>query len=159
MIVLPLLRSPFPALAGGAPDMNRVLELTNVERQNAGLAPLTLSPQLNDAAQHYSEVLASDGCFGHTCGPVPDMTQRDALAGYSGWSAIGENIAAGYASPEAVVAGWMASPGHRENILSPDYREIGIGVSAGGEYGVYWTQEFGGRGGGAPVADLEGDDE
>ena len=66
--------------------------------------------------------------------------------GYAGWSAVGENIAAGYATPEDVVAGWMASPGHRANILSPNFSEIGIGVSAGGgQFGTYWTQEFGAR--------------
>jgi uncharacterized protein YkwD len=150
LVVLPLLRSPFPALAGGAPDnaavaTARVLELTNAERQRAGLAPLVLSPQLSQAAQRYSEVLSTDGCFGHTCGPVPEMVQRVSQAGYDGWTNVGENIAAGYPSPEAVVAGWMASPGHRENILSPAYHEIGLGLAGGGQLGAYWTQEFGSR--------------
>ena len=50
-------------------------------------------------------------------------------------------------SPEAVVAGWMASPGHRENLLSSQYREIGIGMAVGGgRYGTFWTQDFGARG-------------
>ena len=124
----------------------RVLDLTNAERQKAGLPPLTFNPQLGNAAQSYSQVLASTGCFEHTCGPVPDFADRDAQAGYTGWSAIGENIAAGYPTPEAVVSGWMQSPGHRANILSPKYTEIGIGlVSGGGNFGTYWTQEFGAR--------------
>ena len=158
IVGLPLLRSPFLAVAASAPDnadpqTARVLDLTNAERSRAGVPPLTLSPQLNHVAQSYSEVLAADGCFAHTCGPVPDMAQRDAQAGYDGWTAIGENIAAGYSSPEAVVAGWMASPGHRANILNPDYREIGIGLAAGGTYGAYWTQEFGARWGNPSVAE------
>lgn len=124
----------------------RVLELTNAERVNAGLAPLTLNPQLEDAAQMYSEVLASTGCFEHTCGPVPDFADRDAAAGYTDWTSLGENLAAGYPSPEAVVAGWMASQGHRDNILSPHFTETGIGVARGGaKYRTYWAQEFGGR--------------
>src|SRR5919109_1185606 len=77
-----------------------------------------------------------------TAGPAHD---RDAVAGYTGWSAIGENIAAGYPTPEAVVAGWMSSPGHRANILSPNFTEIGIGLAQGGKYGSYWTQDFGTR--------------
>jgi uncharacterized protein YkwD len=125
----------------------RVLELTNAERESAGLVPLTLNSKLADSAQGYSEVLASSGCFEHTCGPVPNFADRDGQAGYTDWTDIGENIAGGYATPEAVVAGWMASPGHRENILSPQFTEIGIGVaSGGGPYGTYWTQEFGTRG-------------
>lgn len=147
---LPLLRSPFPAFADGAPAnaptlTNRVLELTNSERARAGLSALSVSPQLSQAAQQYSNVLSTDACFAHTCGPVPDLTQRDAQVGYDGWTAVGENIAAGYPTPEAVVAGWMNSQGHRENILSRGYSEIGLGLAAGGKYGSYWTQEFGNR--------------
>ena len=123
----------------------RVLELTNAERQNAGLAPLALNPQLSDAALKYSEVLASGSCFEHSCGAVPDFADRLGQVGYTGWAAIAENIAAGYPTPDAVVAGWMASEGHRANILSPNYREIGIGMVTGGSFGTYWTQEFGSR--------------
>src|SRR5438105_9438899 len=124
----------------------RVLDLTNAERQKAGLPPLTLSSELGDAAQTYSQVLASGSCFEHTCGPVPSFVDRDAQAGYTGWTTIGENIAAGYPTAEAVVAGWMASPMHRTNILSPDFREIGIGMTSGdGQFGPYWAQDFGSR--------------
>jgi uncharacterized protein YkwD len=126
----------------------RVLELSNEERVKVGLAPLTLNPQLNDAAQSYSQVLANGSCFEHTCGPVPDFVDRAGQAGYTDFSALGENIAAGYPSPEAVVAGWMASPGHRANILSPAFSETGIGLVSNGSktyQGMYWTQEFGSR--------------
>jgi uncharacterized protein YkwD len=129
----------------------RVLDLTNAERQKAGLPPLVLNTQLSQAAQQYSQVLSRDSCFAHTCGPVPDMVQRVLQAGYGNWSAVGENIAAGYTSPEALVAGWMNSPGHRANILSPKYREIGIGLVNGGKYGAYWTQDFGSRWGADPA--------
>jgi uncharacterized protein YkwD len=125
--------------------VSRVLDLTNVERQKAGLGPLALSTQLNDAAQGYSQVLASGGCFEHTCGSVLRFEDRVGQAGYNGWNALGENIAAGYPTPEAVVAGWMSSPGHRANVLSPNFTEMGIGLVNGGKYGVYWTQEFGRR--------------
>src|SRR5919199_1198332 len=124
----------------------RILDLTNAERQKAGLAPLVANPQLAAAAQTYSQVLASTGCFEHTCGPLPNFADRDAQAGYTGWTAIGENIAAGYPSPESVVAGWMASPGHRANILSPNFTEMGVGVVTGADkLGTYWAEEFGTR--------------
>ena len=144
---------PIPTLAARLDDEQtttavlRVLELTNTEREQAGLGPLALSPELSGAAQDYSQVLASGDCFAHTCGPLPKFRDRVTQAGYLGWTAIGENIAAGYLTPEAVVAGWMASSGHRANILSPRYSEIGIGVvSSGGRFGMYWTQDFGSRG-------------
>src|SRR5262245_831653 len=120
-----LLVSAAPGLASAQVDRDagivRVLELTNVERKKVGAAPLALSPELNGAAQSYSDVLASTGCFAHTCGPVPDVADRIDQSGYAGWVAIAENIAVGYPTPEAVVAGWMGSEGHRENMLSPLY--------------------------------------
>jgi uncharacterized protein YkwD len=138
------------APAAAAPnDINfaaRVLDLTNVERQKAGLPPLIMNPQLTDAAQTYSQVLASSGCFEHTCGAVPNFADRATQAGYAGWNALGENIGAGYPSADAVVAGWMGSDGHRANILSPNFTEMGIGfVAGGGAFGTYWAQEFGTR--------------
>jgi uncharacterized protein YkwD len=139
----------------------RVLELTNRERQNIGLGPLVLSPELCDAAQAYSHVLATTGCFDHTCGPVPNFAERAGQSGYTGWTALAENIAAGYPTAEAVVSGWMNSPGHRANILSPKYTEIGVGmVDGGGKFGTYWAEEFGARPVSSPPVDdtFVGDD-
>jgi hypothetical protein len=56
-----------------------------------------------------------------------------------GW---GENIAAGYATPEQVVSGWMASPGHRANILHASMTHMGLGMATGGSYRYYWCQTF-----------------
>src|SRR4051794_4838920 len=124
----------------------RVLQLTNAERQKRGLAPLVINDSLSSAAQSYTEVLASGDCFAHTCGPEPDFSVRVQVSGYVGWSALAENIAAGYPSPEALVAGWMDSPGHRQNILTPEFTELGVGMASGaGRFGTYWTEEFGAR--------------
>jgi uncharacterized protein YkwD len=123
----------------------RVLELTNLEREKAGVGPLVLSAELTAAAQTYSQVMASGDCFAHTCGTTPNFTDRLVQAGYGDLTAAAENIGAGYRSPEAVVDGWMNSAGHRANLLSANYTEIGIGVASGGGYGIFWTQDFGAR--------------
>ena len=137
---------PAAAAEPGAPEVvARVVELTNLQRQQAGLAPLAVNPNLAQAAQGYADVLASGDCFAHTCGPVPNFAQRLEDAGYAEWRTLGENIAAGQPSAEDVVAAWMASPGHRANILNPAYTEIGVGATVGGPYGLNWTQEFGAR--------------
>ena len=154
LLLLPVhvaLAAPEQAPSSAAsPDVMRVLDLTNAERTKVGAAPLTLSAELTVAAQSYSEVLASGDCFAHTCGPMPDFAARDAAAGYLGWTAIGENLAGGFTTPEAVVAGWMASPGHRANVLSASFSEIGVGVASGSSrFGMCWTQEFGSRDDGA----------
>jgi len=141
-------RAPLIASADTQHDATvaRVLELTNLERQKVGAEPLVLSAELSFAAQSYSVVLATSGCFEHTCGPVPEMSDRIVQSGYLGWTALAENIAFGYPTPEAVVAGWMGSPGHRENLLSVSYHEIGIGVASDGtRNGTFWTQDFGTR--------------
>ena len=62
----------------------------------------------------------------------------------NGTYTVGENIAAGSATPETVVKQWMNSPGHRANILNSDYEELGVGYAykSGSEYGHYWVQMF-----------------
>ena len=129
----------------------RVVQLTNAERARVGLAPLTVNAHLTTAAQSYAGVLAQDACFAHTCGRQPDLGKRLQAAGYTftgyrSWT-YGENIAAGYSTPEAVVAGWMASPGHRANILNARFKEIGVGLvyRPGSRYRYYWVQDFGAR--------------
>ena len=139
-----------PLVSGGAAEAatdpaSRVVELTNVERQKAGLAPLAAQANLTQAATGHAGVLASGSCFAHTCGPVPDFAERAKQAGYTNWSALAENIAAGQRTPEAVVQAWMESPGHRANILNPQYTEIGVGLATGGRMGNYWAQSFGAR--------------
>jgi uncharacterized protein YkwD len=148
---------PGPRLAsaqGSATDAvpARVVELTNAERQRAGLGPLSINPQLSLAAQRYAEAMAAGSCFAHTCGPEPELAKRVEGAGYTPWGALAENIAAGQRSPEQVVGAWMVSPGHRANILRAEVSEIGVGRAQGGAYGVYWVQVFGAPGAGGAAA-------
>ena len=147
-----------PGRAGAADDpLEQVVELTNAERHREGLGPLVRHPSIARAAQAYADVLAGGDCFAHTCGPVADFTRRASDAGYTGWTGLAENIAGGNLTPEAVVAAWMTSPGHRANILNPAFTEVGVGRATGGRYGVYWTQVFGARPAPAlpPAVDLE----
>jgi uncharacterized protein YkwD len=104
--------------------IDRVVQLTNAERAKKSLAPLLPNPNLMKAAQDNAVVLAPGPCFEHTCPPVPSPVDRASNAGYANFMRLGENIAAGYDSPAAVVRGWMESPEHRSNILKPEYREI-----------------------------------
>ena len=57
--------------------------------------------------------------------------------------AVGENLAAGPATAAEVVKEWMESASHREIILDPSWKEIGVAVRSGGKHGIYWVQEFG----------------
>lgn len=134
--------------ANHADFVARVVALTNAERSKVGLSALTTNAALTRAAQGYAATLADNpGCFGHTCGS--SLTQRLGRAGYTSPRAWGENIAWGYTTPEAVVAAWMGSSGHRANILSRNFKEIGVGLTsstvASTKGRLYWVQNFGAR--------------
>lgn len=125
------------ATASGA--VAQVVQLVNAERAKAGCQAVTVNADLTKAAQAHSEDMASHGTMSHDGSDGSSPADRITGAGYS-WSAYGENVAYGYASPEEVMAGWMASPGHRENILNCSFKEIGVGLA---QPNAYWTQDFG----------------
>lgn len=139
----PALPLPDPTARARRIFAEEVVQLTNAARTKEGLGPLQPNEYLMQSAQAYAQVLAPGTCFAHDCPPVPSQRERIAQAGYGGWKRIGENIAAGDRTAEAVVAGWLESPGHRGNILKPEFTEIGVGVASGdGKYGIYWVQVF-----------------
>ncbi|MGW1208503.1 CAP domain-containing protein [Streptomyces sp. NPDC002499] len=119
-----------------------VVDLTNRERARAGLPPLGTDPLLTRAAQAHSADMVARAFYSHTDPEGGQPWDRAARAG-SRRRTIGENIACGQRSAAEVVEGWMNSPGHRANILKPDFTHIGIGFAGGGPSGTYWTQLFG----------------
>lgn len=125
--------------------IQRVVDLTNQQRAEAGLPALILDPALCNAAQAHSDDMASHDFFGHTGSDGSTLVQRLTAAAYGPIYFCGENIAAGQPSPEEVIDAWMRSPSHRENILSPNYHQIGVGYaySQDSTYGHYWTQDLG----------------
>jgi uncharacterized protein YkwD len=130
--------------AGMSPEESAVFDLVNSERAKAGCASLSANPILNQVARAHSEDMAVNGYFSHTSpdGRSPFDRMRD--AGYAG-RMMGENIAAGQPTAQAVMDAWMNSAGHRANILNCGFQDIGIGFSRGGSFGFYWTQDFGTR--------------
>lgn len=138
--------SPEPSEPTAAPDVTeqyiqKVLELVNVERKSEGLSELQLDSTLCQAAEVRAKEISV--LFKHT---RPDGTQCfSILEEYDyRYMAVGENIAAGQATPEEVVDSWMHSEGHRANILSSSFSRIGIGYYALSNdiYGHYWVQMF-----------------
>ncbi|MCD9193496.1 CAP domain-containing protein [Streptomyces albireticuli] len=122
-----------------------VLALTNAERRAAGLRPLAADARLGTAAQAHSADMAGRGFYSHTTPEGGEPWDRAAAAG-AAHRGIGENIACGQRTPAEVVRGWMDSPGHRANILKPDFTHLGVGYATGGSAGTYWTQLFGAAG-------------
>lgn len=130
-----------------------VLCLINKERHDRGLQALDRNKKLQKAAQRHNDRMDGTGCFSHQCPgePALDVRLDDYLSGGLSQWGIGENVAWGTgasATPESIVQAWMDSAGHRANILSRDWREIGVGFSEGSPSsdnaaaGIY-TTDFG----------------
>lgn len=148
-----LLSSTGPAAAqSGIRDENQVrdamLAEINALRRKAGAPPLRLSQDLQQSAQAHAQEMLARGYFAHKSPSGTTVRERSRKAGYD-WRTIAENIAEGQTSVREVVTTWMGSPGHRTNILNPDFRDLGIGLVTGktrsGEYRVIWVQNFGAK--------------
>ncbi|MBN1169242.1 hypothetical protein JXA63_05120, partial [Candidatus Woesebacteria bacterium] len=128
-----------------------VVRLTNIKRQEVGAGQLEVSPTLEAAARKKGEHMLANNYWAHV---APDGTEPWYFfidSGYN-YKYAGENLARDFSNPESAVEAWMASPSHRDNLLSGKYSQIGIAVVEGDLNGVDTTiivQLFG-----APVVDL-----
>lgn len=118
-----------------------VLNLVNQERSKQGLKPLTLSEKLTSIANTKAQDMAQKNYFSHTSPTYGSPFEMLKQFGVS-YSYAGENIAAGQRSAEQVMNDWMNSSGHRANILNPNYTQLGVGYTKGGNYGTEWVQLF-----------------
>jgi uncharacterized protein YkwD len=125
--------------------------LTNYARAQQSLSPLQLNPALNAAGQAKLKSNVSCAEFSHTpCGQPFDTVFTGYIQGATSYQ-IGENIAWGtgsYGTPRQAMNGWLHSAGHRENILTAVYAELGIGYLPAQTFQGYdgatlWSQEFG----------------
>lgn len=115
---------------------SQVVNLVNQERSKAGLRPLTSNSALTAMALDKAKDMYNNGYFDHTSptyGSPFDMMSTYGIR----YSYAGENIAKGQQTPEAVMKAWMNSTGHRQNILSPNFTQIGVAF-----YNGEWVQEF-----------------
>lgn len=149
-----------PVISTIRPDYEQaVIELTNEIRMDHDLPPLKYQEDLAKSARYHTADMSATNYFDHdTMARVGDNlmmvcdTWQRIEAYYDNWLALAENIAAGQRTPEMAIEGWMNSPDHRENILSDSYSEIGVGYyEGGGEYRIYWGQNFGRRAGVYPL--------
>jgi len=140
---------PAPPLPPDAPTtavapaelMSEVVTMTNQQRHANGCGQLAVDPELTVASIRQSVYMARTGLFSHVWRDGTTFVARSHQAGYAEPS--GENIAWGYRTATEVMAAWMASPGHRENILNCAAHSIGTGVAYGPNGLPYYTQVFG----------------
>ncbi len=118
-----------------------VVRLVNVERAKKGLQALKHNWELSRVARYKSQDFINKNYFDHqspTYGSPFDMMKQFGIR----YMAAGENIAKGQATPAAVMNSWMNSTGHRNNILSSGFYEIGVGAAKDSKGNLYWTQMF-----------------
>jgi uncharacterized protein YkwD len=141
-------------------DLDRIraatLCLINMQRAAAGVGQLTEQPDLDAAAASHTQDMIAHDYFDHVGPTGVGLLDRVIGAGYAALGAVlglGENIAAASApldTPNATVAQWMGSPGHRANLLDPSYTDTGLGAAAAlppslglGADGATYTEVFG----------------
>jgi len=117
-----------------------VFDRVNSDRAANGLGPLSWNPQLACLAQDHSNWMATTGNFSHR-----DLSVTIRQPAYAGYASLGENILVGpnTMSGGAMEDAWMNSPGHRANILSPNFDSIGIAVGWSPDGRIWATQNFG----------------
>ena len=138
--------SPPAASSAYTASVSRIFELINVERRRRGLRALVFNAQLDQMARIQATNMAYFQKMAHVIpqAQLPALSDRASSVGYF-YAEVAENIALGYQSPEAVVQGWMNSPGHRANILNPGVVETGIAIARSAAGGLYYCQVFGRR--------------
>jgi uncharacterized protein YkwD len=140
------------AIEDSAAIAARVLELVNAARKESrrcgrrmfeAAPPLTMARALTDAASRHSRDMAQQGSLNHRGSDGSQPAERVTRAGYR-WRAAGENIAAGQWTADAVVAAWIDSPGHCENLMGQQYTQMGVAfaLAPSKDPGIYWTQVF-----------------
>jgi uncharacterized protein YkwD len=143
-----------PETATGRALVRATLCVLNAKRARHNLGALRLNRSLSTAARRHSRVMVRERFFSHESPNGATFVDRIRATGYlegaQGWS-LGENIAYGSGSrstPRSIARAWINSPGHRANILSESFREIGIGIASGtpvGSGGATYATDFGRR--------------
>lgn len=148
-IFTPRIERSYPQVLGITANISisDLVSLTNARRAEGGLAPLTLDNQLSLAASKKAEHMFANNYWAHTApdGTTPWYFIRN--AGYE-YLYAGENLARGFTTAPEAMDAWMASPGHRNNIMSPNYKDVGFAVLTGtlaGDETVLIVQMFGSR--------------
>ncbi|HOM01531.1 MAG TPA: SafA/ExsA family spore coat assembly protein [Acetivibrio sp.] len=120
---------------------NEVIRLVNAERAKKGLPALKANWQLSRVARYKSQDMVDKNYFSHTSPTYGSPFRMMENFGIK-FTAAGENIAMGQKTAAEVMNAWMNSPGHRNNILSSSFSEIGVGLAKGPNGRLYWTQMF-----------------
>ncbi|MEV3987821.1 CAP domain-containing protein [Streptomyces sp. NPDC049837] len=128
-------------VGAAAEHAQRIVALVNAARARAGCPPLRVDSRLRGAAQGHADDMADRDYYAHNNPEGRDAGDRMEAAGYN-WRTWGENIHRGPRDPARAVRDWLASAGHRKNIVNCEFKDIGVGVNLRSN-GPWWVQNFG----------------
>lgn len=131
-----------PVIAASPAEMAAAI---NALRRSNGQAPLSFNDTLADAARRQARLMAERDQLSHNFGAGLSLRERVTAVGFTG--PVGENVAGGQRNLDQVLAGWMASGGHRSTLLSDRWSSFGMAMvpgRAGSRYGAFWAAVFGG---------------
>lgn len=117
-------------LPAGAEPVREFAQMVSGFRAEQGLGPVKANPKLELAAERHAQDMARRGFFSHTGSNGSSVGKRARRAGYR-FCVIAENIAKGQRSAAEAMRSWMASPGHRRNMLDRRIKEIGVARAPG----------------------------
>ncbi|WP_209426486.1 CAP domain-containing protein [Pararhodobacter sp. SW119] len=129
---------------GGDALRHEALLWINQERGRVGLTAFRPSPVLDRAAQRHACDNAAHNRMSHTGSDGSWFGERIQRAGYS-YRRATENVALGYRDARSVVAAWMRSPSHRQNVLDRGTHELGLGLARGRDGRLHWVMVSGRR--------------
>lgn len=120
-----------------------IIRLTNIERQKIGAPPVIMDKNLMKFARQKAQDMADNNYFNHispNLGAPVDVVKSNNIS----FNCVSENISAGQKTPQSVVEAWLNSPTHRENLLNPELKYIGVGmgINSNSKFHYYWSQQF-----------------
>ena len=121
-------------------EEDQIIDFTNQQRKTHGLVSLNANSELMKLAEEQAKLMTSANQLSHSVGGQSlSVRLRRSQCNYM---AAGENIAEGQSDAKEVVGDWMQSPGHRQNIVNPQYKEIGVACMQSASGRKYYVQVF-----------------
>lgn len=129
------------SLSSNVKEKNEIIKMVNSVRAEKNLPPLIENKKLNILADKKAKIMANENNLSHTAGGY--KTFSDFLVENNvKFLAVGENIARNWKTPEEVMKAWLSSKGHRANIMSEKFTQIGVGKAISSNGDIYWVQLF-----------------
>lgn len=129
------------SLSSNVKEKNEIIKMVNSVRAEKNLPPLIENKKLNILADKKAKIMANENNLSHTAGGYKTFSDF-LIENNVKFLAVGENIARNWKTPEEVMKAWLSSKGHRANIMSEKFTQIGVGKAISSNGDIYWVQLF-----------------